>query len=151
MYLGGVRTPPSFQSLLHSAASLRSMRAHTAFSAGPGRVVFLERRLGLRVYKRHPAYSLQSGLSFSPGCHLSPHLHRPFLLHYHCLVLVTWRGDGLLSACSGFLCKPNCRLCIPQTVGGRPTKKHQLSSKCLFPDGRSKDRGGSGEICPAPP
>ena len=68
-----------------------------------------------------------------------------------CLFLVTWRGDGLLSACSGFLCKPNCRLCIPQTVGGRPTKKHQLSSKCLFPDGRSKDRGVSGETCPAPP
>ena len=74
---------PSFQSLLHSAASLRSMRAHTAFSAGPGRVVFLARRLGLRVCKRHPTHSLQSGLSFSPGCRLSLHLHRPFLLHYH--------------------------------------------------------------------
>lgn len=74
---------PSFQSLLHSAASLRSMRAHTALSAGPGRVVFLARRLGLRVCKRHPTHSLQSGLSFSPGCRLSLHLHRPFLLHYH--------------------------------------------------------------------
>ena len=67
-------------------------------SAGCGRVVFQARRLGLRVCKRHPARPLQSGLSLSPGCLLSLHLHCPFLLHYHLPVFSHLEG-GWASLC----------------------------------------------------
>ena len=67
-------------------------------SAGCGRVVFQARRLGLQACKRHPARPLQSGLSLSPGCLLSLHLHCHFLLHYHLPVFSHLEG-GWASLC----------------------------------------------------